>query len=571
MATIVFAAAAAEAGAMTMAIATTIGSIIDNQFIFPALFPADPIESNRMDSIQIMGADAGHPVSYCLGLNAKTGGFLFWAGELQEHILNERTGKNMTRVTYNYSLDCAIAACKVRPGEAITTFDRVYADEKLIKDKLRGGDFTFVETGLMCWNDTPDVYVLCDPKVNATVVEDVYDRVNVGDKITWSDWQADANVNNDANDVVKAKTTVTLEYRETTGGPILTEEFQALQMTERKNYEFDGEFVGGYFGVDYAITGEVNRSEGWADDIQMGGESDPPEEFLGNNSETFDRMVDAQGELHVPNYKDVAYIGFDDLNLDDFGFRIPNFEFVITQSSTATGQDLIEDILLLGEIPSAWYDVSGLDSLTDIYGYTMKGMTETAKALQPIMLFDNIVAQERGGKIYFIERADATTVSIDEEDLGAYVGEKSVAKVEVQEIPATEKLGEVIVGFIDRSDDDLFPAGSESAQVFTDSSTTNTLHSPNRHGKLRVNFPITTTPSKAREVAKRLLYSTWCDDMKFSFQLPPKYARLQENDRVTIEVNDLEYTAIIQKIDFGANHLMAVEASLDVSVNLDMS
>ena len=62
MATIAVMAFGAGTGGAGYAIAMAVASIVDSTVIMPMLFPPDPIEGAKVDSIDIMSADEGAPV-----------------------------------------------------------------------------------------------------------------------------------------------------------------------------------------------------------------------------------------------------------------------------------------------------------------------------------------------------------------------------------------------------------------------------------------------------------------------------------------------------------------------------
>jgi len=575
MATIAMAAAFSSQGGMTYAIMTTIGSIIDQQIILPALFPADPIEGHRLGEIQIMGADDGSPMPMCYGQEAKVSGMLFWKGDLEEVEAIERQGKNRTKVTYKYYADCAIAITRVKAGRTLTQVREVYADQKRVFDYTRGlPEDDFQGTGLFMHrtgnNPNNHRFYLCmDESVNASVME-VFNNFFVGDKVTFTLWSNP--LNNDTNDEIIWKGQINIGWD--TGSSSGTETFPALRMTKEKVNEDTGSQTtsGGLGGLtsDRRITQRVIND--WSNSIQEGGWASRPDIFLGNNSDYFERMERTEVTADTPYHINLAYVGFDSLNLEDFGFRIPNFEFIVDASvggsATPHTMYMLESILLDAGIPAGMFDVTALSGLEEEFGITLRGPTEVSKLIQPILLFDNIITQERGGTVYFLERKDAIENTILDNDIGVSTG-KPTGGVEIQQTPHTEKLGEVTVSFIDK-DTANYKTGTERAHAFTHNVTGSELNqrnTPERWTKFQVNLPITTTKTRARELAHRVLWSTWADDLHFSMTLPPKYAFLQENDRIVFDIEGITYKALINKIDFGHNLIIKVEASLDNAVD----
>ena len=143
-------------------------------------------------------------------------------------------------------------------------------------------------------------------------------------------------------------------------------------------------------------------------------------------------------------------------------------------------------------------------------------------------------------------------------------------KIEVNQVPINEKYGEVSLTYVDSENENKFTQGLERAMAYSQSSAGG-RETSHRWTKLNVNLPITMTPNSAREIVHRLLWSSWSDDLTFEFTLPSRYLALQENDRITFTVGTTSYTAVISKVDVGANYMMNIEAQLDVSIEQDFS
>jgi hypothetical protein len=403
-----------------------------------------------------------------------------------------------------------------------------------------------------------------------TAQKAVYDKFQVGDTVSWSGW-ANAG-NNDTGDKVLEKSSRSIYFKDLLGVSAHRTVY-CWQTSQDKVYEDIGGPIGfsgfypGQSALDITVTGTA-ASE-WASNIQRSGS---PTIHMGNNT-TPDSHMDGK-VADLPAFKDMAYVVFNSLALEDFGHRIPNFEFVVSaHPDLREVKGVMESILGEAELEASAYDCSGV-STTEVVGYTSRGPTETAKRLQPIMLAFNVVAQERGGVLYFFDRSAAKAWTIDTADIGASSG-KPTGGVEVRQTPSTEKYGEVTVAFINSDPDsnDLYGAssfaqGMERAQSMS-ASNIQGRQSPARWSKLAVNLPITMTSDSARRIAYRLLHTTQSDDLMFTLTLPPKYMQIRENDRISFSAGGNSYKAMVQKVDIGAQNIVKIEASLDVAVDMD--
>lgn len=565
MATIAFAAATAGTAITATAFATgmMMAGIIDQMFVMPLLFPAEPVEGMRIGEIGLMGADEGMPVTYAFGQYAKVAGQIIWVHNLEEVAVTERMGKSGKRITYFYYISHAVAICNVGRNAAgattaLASVDAVFADEKrvyadsrtLLQDETVGDGVGVIALGAVN-------YVFF---VGAGVATH-YNKWAVGDTVSFTGF-ADAG-NNDAEDTIVDKKVIEVPYstggggKGGTGGSSGVHEYEAFQMQKGKVPVAPGPTVT-LTGVQYS---------GWADDMQRSGE---PTIYLGANASANSHM-NVAGDFDSIKYYDTAYIVFDSLNMSDYGTRIPNWEFIVSSHTDyRTVPGIITQLLTLANFSSSQFDVSEV-SESVVVGYSMKGPTSTQKLLQPLMITFNVLAQERGQKLYFMDRADnvARTYTVDMDSVGAAMGtESKYMGVEIQNTPMNQKFGEVTFTHISQ-DDNHFPQGQAKAQLAPHTGAYESVHDLT---KFQVNTPIVCTNAFASEVAHRILFASHADDMKFIFRLSVKQAiKYQENDRVKITVNGKEYPILIHKVTLGADLIAEVEGALDRAIEQDFS
>jgi hypothetical protein len=566
MATIALAAASGfEAGTAGYALAAMLGSVIDNTLVFPSLFPADPIEGMRVGEVQIMGADEGTPAAKCYGAEAKVGGQIIWAGALQEVQTSNHSGKNTNRIEYTYYLDCAVVCCHT-DGNALASIERVWADEKqvFVDPGVFNGITVTDEDGIGVYVENWSTYwIFFDETVNANVKANVYDLFSVGSRVTYTGFTNSGNNDTACEILEKRKKT----FWDKAGGYGYREHY-AWRVSKSKVDEFVLGNVGdnGPHGTTNLISFAEVVGNGWKTDIQQTG---TPTIHLGDQTAAWSHMATTLGAANVPAFKDVAYIGFDSLALEDFGVRIPNFAFLVTNTGQNTVSAVVDDILADTGLPTSVFDTTGISSQT-VLGYTRRGPVETAKALQPIMVAFNLIAQERGTTMYWMDRSAAPSITILDAYLGFASGSGSTSGgVEIQEVPVNERLGEVVVDFIDSGDN--WQAGTERANAWTTISSTPGLNSRQAQGRWtsrKVNLSnLTISGDTARSIAHRLLWSSWSDCLRFKFTLPPRYLAVQENDRLTFNANGVAYNAMVTRVDVGAHFVIEVEANLDVAVD----
>tara|TARA_R110002020_G_scaffold41325_3_gene121957 strand:+ start:2175 stop:4022 length:1848 start_codon:yes stop_codon:yes gene_type:complete len=608
MVSIAFASSAQYAGmtALQQAVGMAVAGYIDNSVLMPMLFPPDPVEGAKVGEVNVMGADHGSPSSVAYGTYAKLAGQLVWARSLQEVSVTEKVGKNGKRISYEYYVDCAVAISRTK-SKPLTSLDAIFADEKCVyTNPDTVGNLTTFGGGMIFQNKGVEGnYIGFDEGVNASVVADVFDQWRVGDVFTVSNSTSNNNTFKilDKSEVLAYTITIDTDTHaslgcqngdvdvvytfpafrvENTANPNTNLTTERATSSESRSYTVtatdkdDNTTTCTYTSTNTYIKGVAtvitlaggSHTSGWADGLQQSG---APVIHLGHNSSQDSLMVAREGSTNVPKYRDMAYVAFDSLDLQDFGIRIPNFEFVCSNTALANVKTVWQDILEDSELLSSEWDVSAITE-DAVIGYAVHGYSEVSKKLQPLALAFRVLSQERGGVLHFFNHV-ATNIedALEEDYVGAYEGESGGDGVTITQMPIDQKLGEVTVKYINSEDDGKFTEGLERAQSFSSTDIAE-RETPSRWTKKSVSLsPIVMKPDDAREIAHRILWSSWADDMTFEFMLPSRYIYLQENDRITIPTSGKEYTAIITKIDIGANFMVKVTAILDVSINQDFS
>jgi len=583
MATIAVMAFGAGTGGAGYAIAMAVASIVDSTVIMPMLFPPDPIEGAKVDSIDIMSADEGAPVSECYGTYAKTGGQLIWTYKLQSNSTTTGSRKRGYTTTHTYFIKCAVAVAYT-PNNALATIDQVQMDEKVVYRNVNTTPPTTVtESGFVTHVESDGTYWVGFGTTDA--IANVYNLFTVGDVVSWGDSSGSVtgdvfhvSANNDANDRIIDKGISTISYYTETDIDYSrrNKPFKSFRMQKSKSNEYvttdgtdsDGwEYIDRPSGVTYEVQVVGVAGAGWSSGIQTSGE---PVIYLGDQTAddpTMDNYHTVSGDdSDLSAFKDMAYVVFNNLNIERWGQRIPNMTFVVSaHADYRTVPTVMSQILSNGNIDSTEFDTSNVAS-TAVIGYTIKGATELAKKLQPLMIAFNIVAQERGNKIYFHDRASVPAITVSSGYETAYVGKPNDG-VEIEESPYSERVGEINLKFVN-SDDDEFRGGQERIVFKNDGIKSDNF---NKMTKLNMQLPVTMARSTAKQIAARMLYSTHTDVLSYRFNLPMTYLYIQENDKLNVTIGGKSHPMLVRKVDIGANGLIAVEAMQETAVDTNWS
>ena len=138
MATVALGAAGgALGGPIGQAIGAAIGSYVDNAFLFPALFPQDPVEGPRIGDLRVQTADEGAPKTRCFGAENRLAGTLIWTSGLKETSSTDsvggKGGGGVQQTTYTYAVDVAVSFCEGPPdGLGIKEFSRILGNTKTL-------------------------------------------------------------------------------------------------------------------------------------------------------------------------------------------------------------------------------------------------------------------------------------------------------------------------------------------------------------------------------------------------------------------------------------------------------
>lgn len=140
------------AGALLGFAGAAIGGIIDQRFLFPALFgtaslPNSVIEGPRLNEAVVTSAAEGSPITYGLGPECPTGGVLIWQGPREEVVIEEKNEQSVgggkggggggggssetvsRRYEYYRSFCVLVSDQRDRPARRVL---RVWADERVI-------------------------------------------------------------------------------------------------------------------------------------------------------------------------------------------------------------------------------------------------------------------------------------------------------------------------------------------------------------------------------------------------------------------------------------------------------
>lgn len=146
--------------------------------------------------------------------------------------------------------------------------------------------------------------------------------------------------------------------------------------------------------------------------------------YIGSESEVADPDLSAvYGAANVHGYRGLARVTIRDMNLTNWGDRVPSLAGVVKVSDIHTTHNVIRDLMReTFRRDDSRYTLAELRP-EPLLGYTRRGQQNTTQTLQPLTLAYGIEAQERGKTWAFFKAEDAHVRQLARYEMGAYVGD----------------------------------------------------------------------------------------------------------------------------------------------------
>ena len=269
--------------------------------------------------------------------------------------------------------------------------------------------------------------------------------------------------------------------------------------------------------------------------------------YLGTDSQMPAALIEEfEGSGTVEAYRGHAYVTIRDLNLSDWGNRLPNFRFQVRR----TGQNSVASVL------KAICKLSGMSDeeidTTQVYGtmqgYSFVGPAPVAQYIEPLLMVYGLGVQITNGKIVFYKRGKEASLRPLDGDLGTQERGTGDAKrpYQITDVSDVETPRKLSVKFIDPALD--YQQGSVTAQAPIISNVDVQI----------VDVPMAISRTVAKRLAERILWSTQVERQSFEATLPFAYLSLQEGDLLDVE----DFTVRVDTLTRGFNGLMEVRGTL---------
>lgn len=280
--------------------------------------------------------------------------------------------------------------------------------------------------------------------------------------------------------------------------------------------------------------------------------------YTGTETQEPDSFIAAiETSRPAPAYRGLAYIVLKDMDLTDFGNRIPNFTFeaerevtfldaIIKEASAGAG---LETTLGSAEIDAT--DLAGIP----IDGFTVSSDRTYRERIEQLMAVYNFGACEADGKVTFQRKDKFGTYPIPVYDLGAKEGDKGEGEIyQVERKHDRELPKSLTVNYLSLDKD--YQAGALTAiRANTNSQNATSLD---------VNFCL--TDARAKELSEQKLYEAWIKRSTMTAALGPYWAFLSPGDILDMDLAGRRRLIQITKTTLGAPIVLKLEGT-DVGGN----
>lgn len=196
----------------------------------------------------------------------------------------------------------------------------------------------------------------------------------------------------------------------------------------------------------------------------------------------------------VPAYRHTAYCVIEDLQLADFGNRMPNIEFEIFADEEISVGGIVADLCSRGGV-----DNPSCAHLTDLVrGYAVTRNGPIVGHLSPLGAAYSFDAAEQGGSLRFMKKGRSLKGTMPIGQTGCVSpGSKAVEPIIFKTMSDLNMPREVVVTYQDAELD----YQSNSQRAFREEGTA--------LNRVTMELPITLTPDHARQIADRILWEAW--------------------------------------------------------------
>lgn len=246
--------------------------------------------------------------------------------------------------------------------------------------------------------------------------------------------------------------------------------------------------------------------------------------YPGSAVQVADPVIESyKGVGQTPAYRHTAYIVIKDLQLADFGNRLPNIEVEYSGHAEVSLGQILHDICGRVDVQNA--SVAGLTQL--VKGYIIGRTSNASGAIAPLGMAYHFDMAEQHGQVRFVKRARAMKAVIPLDEMGCRGGSELPIEPIRHFIGTTINMPqEVAVSFSDPAID---------YQVNTQRAIRDKGTAVNNQSN---EFPLTLDSDEGARIAWRMLWSPWSARKTAQFRVSDRWVRRDPGDIIGIPVSD---------------------------------
>lgn len=256
----------------------------------------------------------------------------------------------------------------------------------------------------------------------------------------------------------------------------------------------------------------------------------------------------------TPAYRGSAYVVIANMQLADYGNRIPNLEFLVVGQEKATTGMVVEDIILRCGLDKNLASTVALSD--DILGYAIGRETTGTGGIKPLATAFNFDISEVGGAFRAQSRTANIAGTIPLEDFGATAASASQ--------PDDYTWSREMVTSLPR---EAAVTYSDAERDFQPNTQTQRRSEGSSQNNLSLELAMTLTPDMANTVVTRLLWETWTSQQSLETAVTDRWLGLEPGRSYLVETPAGWEPLRLTKATRGANgihRLTLVRDSADV-------
>jgi hypothetical protein len=281
--------------------------------------------------------------------------------------------------------------------------------------------------------------------------------------------------------------------------------------------------------------------------------------YNGDQNQQADNVVTAieenrVGVGNVLGWRGRAVMVLEELNLTDFGNRLPSFEFIVeVAGTTVTVGETIAEILEDGGFGEAEYDVSGVTG--NFIGLNIRGAQKPKTILQPLYIAYQFISYESEGKTFFQDKETIQTLTPLLDDLTTHAPGQTVRRLmNVQDVAELKNLNALTIKYRD----------PEEAYQTKEARALRTTPIPGADTE-EISLDLALPKDEAQQLAATLFAQSKASARAVQIRLPPSYeGRIREGLALNLlGVYGQDWRVIVARVERGADNIFIVEAYED--------